>query len=183
MGRSNIKAYAYFLIPGEDIITEDARKKLQAIQEMGYLGAGFRLALKDLAIRGAGNLLGAEQSGHIEAIGFDMYMEMLGSAVAELKGEKTAPSIEPVIDLKTSAVISEEYIENPELRLSTYRKIASAKDIASLSGIFDELKDRFGGPPERTKKLIDIMKLKVAAKDLYITRITNTFILIPNTST
>jgi len=174
VGRSNIKAYAYFLIPGEDIISEDARKKLQAIQEMGYLGAGFRLALKDLEIRGAGNLLGSEQSGHIEAIGFDMYMEMLGTAVAELKGEKTAPSIEPIVDLKTSAVIPEEYIEDPDLRLSAYRKIVSAKDINSINGLFKELKDRFGEPPERTKKLIDIMEIKVLAKDLYITKVINT---------
>ncbi len=174
VGRSNIKAYAYFLIPGKDIITEDARKKLNAIQEMGYLGAGFRLALKDLEIRGAGNLLGSEQSGHIEAIGFDMYMKMLGTAVAELKGEKTGPTIEPVIDLKTSAVIPEEYIEDPDLRLSTYRKIASAKEIGAIRGLFEELKDRFGEPPERTKKLIDIMELKVMATGLYITKIINT---------
>jgi len=127
VGRSNIKAYAYFLIPGEDVITEEARKKLQAIQELGYLGAGFRLALKDLEIRGAGNLLGGEQSGHIEAVGFDMYMEMLETAVAELKGEKIEPKTEPVIDLKIMAVIPEEYIEDPDLRLSIYRKIASAK--------------------------------------------------------
>lgn len=173
VGRSNVKAYAYFLIPGEDIITEDARKKLQAIQELGYLGAGFRLALKDLEIRGAGNLLGAEQSGHIEAVGFDMYMEMLESAVAELKGEKTEPKLEPVIDLKITAVIPEEYIENPDLRLSVYRKIASAKDIKSLERLLEEMKDRFGPLPEKTKRLLEIMELKLLAKKHFITRIQN----------
>jgi transcription-repair coupling factor (superfamily II helicase) len=173
VGRSNIRAYAYFLIPGEDIITEIARKKLQAIQELSYLGAGFRLALKDLEIRGAGNLLGAEQSGHIEAVGFDMYMEMLESAVAELKGEKTAPKIEPVVDLKVTAIISEDYIENPDVRLSVYRKIASAKDIGSLKRIIEELKDRFGAPPEDTKRLIEIMELKVMAMKLFISRLEN----------
>lgn len=173
VGRSNIKAYAYFVIPGEDIITEDARKKLQAIQELGYLGAGFRLALKDLEIRGAGNLLGAEQSGHIEAVGFDMYMEMLETAVAELKGEKIEPKIEPVIDLKITAVIPEEYIENPDLRLSVYRKIASAKDVKSLGRLLDELKDRFGPPPEKTKRLLEIMELKLLAKKHLITRMQN----------
>ncbi|UCD34093.1 MAG: transcription-repair coupling factor, partial [Nitrospiraceae bacterium] len=173
VGRSNVRAFAYFLIPGEDIITEEARKKLQAIQELGYLGAGFRLALKDLEIRGAGNLLGAEQSGHIEAVGFDMYMEMLEQAVAELKGEKTTPVIEPVIDLRVTAIISEYYIENPDLRMTVYRKIASAKDGPALERIYDELRDRFGPPPEETRKLIDIMGLKVMAMKLHISRIQN----------
>ncbi|RJQ18067.1 MAG: transcription-repair coupling factor [Nitrospiraceae bacterium] len=173
VGRSNIKAYAYFLVPGEDIITEDARKKLQAIQELGYLGAGFRLALKDLEIRGAGNLLGAEQSGHIEAVGFDMYMEMLEAAVAELKGEPIEPKTEPVIDLKMTAAIPEEYIEDPDLRLSVYRKIASAKDIRAIERLFDELKDRFGPPPEKTKRLLDIMELKVLAKKLAVAKVQN----------
>ncbi len=173
VGRSNVKAYAYFLIPGEDIITEDARKKLQAIQELGYLGAGFRLALKDLEIRGAGNLLGAEQSGHIEAVGFDMYMEMLETAVAELKGEKVEPKVEPVIDMKITAVIPEEYIEDPDLRLSVYRKIASAKDAKSLGRLLDELKDRFGSMPEKTKRLLEIMELKILAKKYMIVRIQN----------
>jgi transcription-repair coupling factor (superfamily II helicase) len=173
VGRSNVKAYAYFLIPGEDIITEDARKKLQAIQELGYLGAGFRLALKDLEIRGAGNLLGGEQSGHIEAVGFDMYMEMLETAVAELKGEKVEPKSETVIDLKIMAVIPEEYIEDPDLRLSIYRKIASAKDVKSLERMLEELKDRFGPPPEKTKRLLEIMELKMLAKRFLITRVQN----------
>ncbi|MEW6600003.1 MAG: transcription-repair coupling factor [Nitrospirota bacterium] len=173
VGRSNVRAYAYFLIPGEDIITEQARKKLQAIQELGYLGAGFRLALKDLEIRGAGNLLGAEQSGHIEAVGFDMYMEMLERAVSELKGEKTAPVNESILDLKVTAIVSERYIENPEVRLSVYRKIASAKDIDSLKRLLNELKDRFGPPPEETERLINIMGLKVQAKKLLIMKIEN----------
>ena len=173
VGRSNVKAYAYLLVPGEDIITEEARKKLQAIQEMGYLGAGFRLAMKDLEIRGAGNMLGAEQSGHISAIGFDMYMEMLENAVSELKGEKVAPKIEAELDLNITAMISEDYIESPELRLSLYRKIATAKEVDILAKILDELKDRFGPPPEKTKRLIDIMKLKVMASRLMITRIHN----------
>jgi transcription-repair coupling factor (superfamily II helicase) len=173
VGRSNVKAYAYFLIPGEDIITEEARKKLQAIQEMGYLGAGFRLALKDLEIRGAGNLLGAEQSGHIAAVGFDMYMEMLEAAVAELKGEKAVLSIEPVIEMNVTAVISDDYIENPEIKMSIYRKISSAKDADSLRDMHAELTDRFGHMPEETKRLIDIMELKLMAKDLFISKIHN----------
>jgi transcription-repair coupling factor (superfamily II helicase) len=173
VGRSNVIAYAFFLIPGEDIISEEARKKLAAIQELGYLGAGFRLALKDLEIRGAGNLLGGEQSGHIEAVGFDMYMEMLETAVAELKGEKTAPKIDPEIDLKVTAGIPEEYIEDPDLRLSIYRRIAMTKDRSSLRTMRDELRDRFGQTPEKTERLLEIMQLKVTAVSLCITKIQN----------
>jgi transcription-repair coupling factor (superfamily II helicase) len=173
VGRSNIKAFAYFLIPGEDIISDVARKKLSAIQELGYLGAGFRLALKDLEIRGAGNLLGGEQSGHIEAVGFDMYMDMLETAVAELKGEKTAPKIEPELDLKVKASIPEEYIEDPDLRLSIYRKIAMAKDQTSLQKMRDELRDRFGQLPEKAERLVEIMEIKVAAVTLFIHKIQN----------
>lgn len=173
VGRSNIKAFAYFLIPGEDIVSEEARKKLAAIQELGYLGAGFRLALKDLEIRGAGNMLGGEQSGHIEAVGFDMYMEMLETAVAELKGEKTAPKIEPELDLKVKASIPEDYIEDPDLRLSIYRKIANAKNKTSLQKMRDELRDRFGQLPEKAERLIEIMEIKVAAVTLLIHKIQN----------
>jgi transcription-repair coupling factor (superfamily II helicase) len=173
VGRSHIRAYAYFLIPGEDIITAEARKKLQAIQELGYLGAGFRLALKDLEIRGAGNVLGAQQSGHIEAVGFDMYLEMLESTVAELKGEKVIPKIEPVLDLKITAVIPERYIENPDLRLSFYRRIASVKNRNSLKELCEEFKDRFGAPPEETLRLLEIMEIKLLAKNISVTRIQN----------
>jgi transcription-repair coupling factor (superfamily II helicase) len=173
VGRSNVKAYAYFLIPGEDVITEEARKKLEAIQELGYLGAGFRLALKDLEIRGAGNLLGGEQSGHIEAVGFDMYMEMLEAAVAELKGEVAAPKIEPEINLSINVIIPDDYIEDPDLRLSIYRKIASAKDVRPLHKIIDELKDRFGQPPEKAERLVEVMELKLMAKKLFINKIQN----------
>ncbi|MEF9426083.1 MAG: transcription-repair coupling factor [Candidatus Mariimomonas ferrooxydans] len=173
VGRSNIRAYSCFIIPGEDTITEEARKKLQAIQELSYLGAGFRLALRDLKIRGAGNLLGSEQSGHIEAVGFDLYVQMLEQAVAELKGEKVAPKIEPVLDLRITAIIPENYIENPDLRLSIYRKIASAKNRDNLGELIEELKDRFGAPPEETSRLIEIMELKLMAKKLAVTNIQN----------
>ncbi|MBI4697551.1 MAG: transcription-repair coupling factor [Nitrospirae bacterium] len=187
VGRSSVKGYSYFLIPGEDIITEDARKKLEAIQELSYLGAGFRLALKDLEIRGAGNLLGAEQSGHIEAIGFDLYMEMLESAVAELKGERAAPKIDPVLDLRITAVIPEYYIENPDLRLGIYRKISSAREISSLKDITHELRDRFGEPPSDVLRLLEIMELKLLAIRLLILKIQNIagrfkIILSPETS-
>ena len=173
VGRGNVRAYAYFLIPGEDLITDEARQRLQAIQDMSYLGAGFRLAMKDLEIRGAGNLLGAEQSGHIHAIGFDLYMEMLEKTVAELKGVKIEEEFEPSIQLQLNAFIPEEYIEDITLRLSMYRKIASSKSPEALQSTGAEIEDRFGKAPEEVKNLIDVMRLKIMAKQLLITKIQN----------
>jgi len=171
VGRGNVRAYAYFLIPGEDIITEEAKKRLQAIQEMSYLGAGFRLALKDLEIRGAGNLLGAEQSGHIQAVGFDLYMEMLEKAVAELKGIKIEEEFEPSINLKADAFIPEDYIDDMTLRLSMYRRIASAITHEALNEIESEMEDRFGKIPEEVRHLTDVMRLKITARALLIIKI------------
>jgi transcription-repair coupling factor (superfamily II helicase) len=171
VGRSNIKAYAYFLIPGEDAITEDARKRLMAIQELSYLGAGLRLAMKDLEIRGAGNLLGPEQSGHIEAVGYDLYIKMLEEAISELKGEEIKPTVEPHIEMRVTARVPEDYIEDPTLRLSIYRKIASANNRDTLRMIRDELEDRFGRPPHEVLRLLDVMELKMMARELLITKI------------
>ncbi|MEW6161895.1 MAG: transcription-repair coupling factor [Nitrospirota bacterium] len=171
VGRSSVRAYSYFLIPGEDIITEEARRRLQAIQEMSYLGAGLRLAMKDLEIRGAGNLLGPEQSGHIYAVGFDLYIEMLEKAVAELKGVKVEEEFEPSISLKVNAFIPEEYVDDITLRLSLYRRIASSKTHEILKALELEMEDRFGRPPEEVKNLLDIMRLKIMAKELLVTKI------------
>lgn len=173
VGRSNVKAYAWFLIPGEDAITEEARKKVQAVQELSYLGAGFRLAMKDLEIRGAGNMLGGEQSGHIEAIGYDMYIKMLEEAVAELKGEEVPSEVEITLDLGVTAVIPEYYIKDPDLRLNIYRKIAAARESGQIIRLKDELKDRFGALPQETQRLIEIMELKTIAKRLSVTAIYN----------
>jgi transcription-repair coupling factor (superfamily II helicase) len=169
VGRSNVRAYAYFLIPGEEIITDEARKRLQAIREMSFLGAGFRVAMKDLEIRGAGNLLGPQQSGHIHAVGFDMYVEMLEKAVAELKGVEVREELEPSINLKVSALIPGDYIGDLALKLGMYRRIANIKSFGEAEELQAEMADRFGNPPEEVARLLDIMKLKVLAKDLRIT--------------
>lgn len=171
VGRGNIRAFAYFLIPGEDIVTEEAKKRLQAIQEMSYLGAGFRLALKDLEIRGAGNLLGAEQSGHIHALGFDLYMEMLENAVAELKGLPVEEEFDTSIRLAVEAYIPESYTEDITLRLSLYRRIGSARSEEEIISIGEEMQDRFGPVPEEVRNLLFVMKLKILARELRVTRI------------
>lgn len=173
VGRGSTQGYAYFLIPGEDIITDEAKKRLQAIQEMSYLGAGFRLALKDLEIRGAGNLLGAEQSGHIYKVGFDMYMEMLEKSVSELKGETIKEDIEPQIRLRLSAFIPEDYIPDITLRLSIYRRISSVKNLDLLSELRDELIDRFGSMPEEVNNLMHVIEIKILARLLNISTVSD----------
>jgi transcription-repair coupling factor (superfamily II helicase) len=174
VGRSNVRAYSYFLIPGEDIITEEAKKRLQAIQEMSYLGAGLRLAMKDLEIRGAGNLLGAEQSGHIHAVGLDLYLEMLEKAVAELKGLKIEEEFEPSISLRVNAFIPDDYIDDITLRLSLYRRIALARNEDALQALEYEISDRFGKPPEVVTNLLNVMRLKVMARELLVAKIQDT---------
>jgi transcription-repair coupling factor (superfamily II helicase) len=130
--------------------------------------------LKDMEIRGAGNLLGAEQSGHIHAVGFDLYMEMLEKSVAELKGQKIEEEFEPSISLRVNAFIPEEYIDDITLRLSLYRRIASSKTNEAIEALELEIKDRFGRPPDEVKNLLDIMRLKIMARELLITKIHDT---------
>ncbi len=171
VGRSNLKGHAYFLIPDEALMTEEAKKRLQAVQEMSYLGAGFRLAMKDLEIRGAGNVFGAEQSGNIHEIGFDLYIEMLEKEVAELKGIDIQEEIDPVMDLRIPAFIPEEYVSDPILRLSFYRRISSLKTEKETSEFESELRDRFGASPQEVINLLDVMRLKNLSKELLITKV------------
>jgi transcription-repair coupling factor (superfamily II helicase) len=170
VGRGTTQAYAYFLIQGEDFITDEAKKRLRAIQEMSYLGAGFRLALKDLEIRGAGNLLGPEQSGYIHGVGFDMYMEMMERAVSELKGERVREEIGPRIRLRLSAFIPEDYIADITLRLSIYKRISSVASPEALADLREEIRDRFGDLPVEVTNLLHIIRIKLLAKMLYIVK-------------
>ncbi|MBF0517228.1 MAG: transcription-repair coupling factor [Nitrospirae bacterium] len=166
VGRSNVKAYAYFFIPGEDLITDDAKKRLNAIQELSYLGAGLRLALKDMEIRGAGNMLGAEQSGHIHALGFDTYMEMLEEEIARRKGIPVEKDKEPAIDLKMEAHIPESYIGDVSIRLNFYRRIALSKEEADVFDLEDEITDRYGKLPAAAATLFNLMRIKILCKKI-----------------
>jgi transcription-repair coupling factor (superfamily II helicase) len=166
VGRSNQLAYCYLLVPGDRILSEAARKRLAAIREFTDLGAGFRIAARDLEIRGAGNLLGGEQSGHINAVGIETYLKLLEDTVRELRGEavEEAPSVN--IDLPVAMSIPPEYVEDANLRMEIYRKIASSDQ--SETEIVAELTDRFGPPPPAVETLIEVAALKRAAESLRV---------------
>ncbi len=171
VGRSSRQAYAYFMIPPEESMTQEAKKRLQALKEMSYLGAGLRLAIKDLEIRGTGNILGKEQWGHIHKIGFDTYLELLEKTVAEIKGHPFIKEVEPQVRLRLPAYIPEEYISDVPLRLSIYRRIAKSKSIEELKDLEEEIIDRFGPLPAEVNNILQIMEVRLYAKLLYITKI------------
>src|SRR5205823_8984544 len=155
VGRSDRRAYAYLLIPPEEALSPIAKKRLAAIREFSDLGSGFRVAALDLEIRGAGNLLGGEQSGHIETVGFEMYMKLLEQAVRELKGEELADDLRAAVNLRVDLRIDDSYVPDMNQRLMIYRKVAAARDDAELDQIVNELRDRYGPMPPTLLNLAD----------------------------
>jgi transcription-repair coupling factor (superfamily II helicase) len=168
VGRSNRRAYAYLLIPSEESLTDVARRRLAAIREFSDLGAGFRIAALDLELRGAGNLLGSEQSGHIDAIGFDLYTQMLERTVRELKGEPVEEETSTSITLGVDIRIPEDYIYDPSQRLRAYKRISSAGDEAELIAIRGEIEDRYGPVPATVENLFEYSRLRREASRLGI---------------
>ena len=166
VGRSDRRAYAYLLIPAEQALSPVARKRLAAIREFSDLGSGFRIAALDLEIRGAGNLLGGEQSGHIEAVGFDTYMKLLGDTIRELKGEDLADDRRASVNLGLDLRIDGSYIPDMNQRLAAYRRLASARTVDEVEGFLDELRDRYGAPPVSVANLAEYARIRVAADRL-----------------
>lgn len=166
VGRSNRRAYAYLLVPPETELTEVARKRLAALKEFSDLGAGFKIAALDLELRGAGNLLGGEQHGHINAIGFDMYVRMLEETVRELKGEEIVPEIHSNLNLGLDIRIPPDYIVDEHQRLRAYKRIAEASTREQARKILSELEDRYGPPPEAVSHLLEYSVLKSLAEKL-----------------
>jgi transcription-repair coupling factor (superfamily II helicase) len=171
VGRSHRHAYAYLLIPGEKAITPDAERRLRALQELDGLGGGFKLALHDLEIRGAGNLLGAQQSGQITAIGFELYTEMMEQAVRELKGETVAPEVEPEIRLGIPAYLPEEYMPDVNQRLFFYKRLASLRNAQERDELEDEIQDRFGPYGAPVENLFLVMDLRRVLKEFLVHQI------------
>ena len=171
VGRDRLQAYAYLLVPGEDLLSAKAKKRLQAILELSTLGSGFRLAMRDLEIRGAGNLLGARQSGHIAAVGFDLYCKLLEEAVAELKGEKVPEKVETKVSLNADGYIPRSYLPDPKERLMIYKRLYSIQEPSRLEDMEKELRDRFGHLPPPVERLVQTVQIRVLAAPLKILRV------------
>jgi transcription-repair coupling factor (superfamily II helicase) len=172
VGRGRERAYSYFLYPPEKPLTETAHDRLATIASHTDLGAGMAVAMKDLEIRGAGNMLGGEQSGHIAGVGFDLYIRLVGEAVADFRGEggEAAPS-EIKIELPVDAHLPHEYVPGERLRLEAYKKLATVQDEAGLDEIEAELKDRFGAPPEPVLNLFEVARLRTVARKAEVANI------------
>jgi len=171
IGRSNLRAYAYLMIPGQESITPQARARLAVLQRYTDLGSGFKIAAHDLEIRGAGNLLGPEQSGHIAAVGYDLYTRMLEEAMLEVKGEERHEAPDPELQLKLSASIPEEYIPETTMRLTLYKRLAGVADEAELDALAEEIHDRFGKLPDSVQNLLIVMRIKALARRAWIKQV------------
>ena len=171
VGRYKHQAYAYLLIPGALAISEDARKRLTAIEEMSDLGAGFELAARDMEIRGTGNMLGHNQSGHISAIGFDLYCKMMEETIREMKGQKVESKIEPEINLEIKGHIPKDYVSDLNQRLEIYRRLQLLDTFEELQTLKVELTDRYGNFPEEVEKLLILLEIKLYCQRLGISKI------------
>jgi transcription-repair coupling factor (superfamily II helicase) len=171
VGRSGTQAHAWLLYPSKQTLSETARKRLRALQEFSQLGSGYQLATRDMEIRGVGSLLGAEQSGQMTQIGFDLYMEMLQESIQEIQGQEIPKVEDTQIDLKLTSFIPANYISDPEQKMDAYRAIATATSKKELVQIAAEWEDRYGSLPSPTQQLIQVMELKQIAKSIGFSRI------------
>jgi transcription-repair coupling factor (superfamily II helicase) len=173
VGRGQRKAHCY-LFYSEGKLTEDAEKRLQAVYEFAKLGSGFKLALRDMEIRGAGEVLGSRQHGFVQDVGLNLYCQFISQSISQLKGEGTKERTVPLVDVNIPAYIPQEYIPQDEIRITFYRKFMSAKDKKELHQIQDELEDRFGAPPEPLHNLVSVMELRLLMSKLHITQVKET---------
>jgi transcription-repair coupling factor (superfamily II helicase) len=168
VGRSKVRAFAYFLIPAEGSIAPDSRERLKILQDISELGAGFRIATHDLEIRGAGDILGAKQSGQIAAVGFELFTELLEETIHRLKGEDLTERVEPEIKLRIPAFIPEDYVKDANQRLVLYKKLTQIGREDEVADILAELVDRYGKPPLAVEYLLELMKLRLVFKRLLV---------------
>jgi transcription-repair coupling factor (superfamily II helicase) len=171
VGRERLQAYAYLLVPADGRLDETAQRRLRVIEELTELGAGFKLALRDLEIRGSGNLLGAEQHGHIAAVGFDLYTKLLEEAVRDLRGEPAAPHVETTVAVEPEALLPESYVPEAGQRLALYKRLAEVAGPEEVDEVAAELADRFGPRPPAVETLLDVVRLRAAARRLGIERL------------
>lgn len=171
VGRGRDRAYAYFLYDPEKSLNETALERLKAVAAHNELGSGMQLAMKDLEIRGAGNLLGGEQSGHIAGVGFDLYLRMVGEAVADYKGDQDTAPAEVKVELPVNAHLPHDYVPGERLRLEAYRNLAQANDDAAVDAVVEELKDRYGELPDAAENLVAVARFRNAAREAGVTEV------------
>ena len=171
VGRSDKQAYAYITYKRDKELTEVSDKRLKAIKEFTEFGSGFKIAMRDLEIRGAGSLMGEIQHGHMEQIGYDMYCRLLDQVVKELRGEKIEEEIDVQIDLDVTSYIPDEYIENSSQKIEIYQNIALCKSEDDIQNVTDEVIDRYGQMPYEIENLLDIARIKIMSKEKFITKI------------
>jgi len=171
VGRDRLQAYAYLLIPADGRVDETAAKRLRVIQELTELGSGLKVALRDLEIRGAGNLLGAEQHGQIEAVGFDLYLKLLDQAVRERRGEPVEEDVDPVVTVEVAAYLPERYVAEAADRLALYKRLAGTRSVVEVEEVRAELQDRFGELPAAAEQLLDVATLRLHAKALRVEKV------------
>ncbi|HEY3064231.1 MAG TPA: transcription-repair coupling factor [Methylomirabilota bacterium] len=171
VGRERQQAYAYLLVPADGRVDEQAQRRLRVLQELTELGSGFKLALRDLEIRGAGNLLGAQQHGHIAAVGYDLYSKLLAEAVRELRGQPSTAVVDPVVSVNVEGYLPEDYVPEVNQRLALYKRLAAADSDAVVADLRAELADRFGPLPAEAEQLLDTVRIRVAARALGVEKI------------
>jgi transcription-repair coupling factor (superfamily II helicase) len=171
VGRSDRRAFAYLLVPPDTVLSEIARKRLAAIREFSDLGAGFRIAALDLELRGAGNLLGGQQSGHIQAVGLDLYVKLLEQAILELRGEPPREAPRAALHLGAEMRIPPDYVPETHQRLSIYKRVSQARKEDEIAPLRAELRDRYGPPPPEVEGLLRYAALRLRAEGLAVTQV------------
>lgn len=166
VGRSSRLAYAYFTFKPDKVITQPAEKRLEAIREFTELGAGYQIALRDLEIRGAGNLLGAEQHGFIASVGFDLYTQMLGEAIRQLRGEIVDENVDPAIEIEADAYLPDSYVPDARQKIEVYKRLVSARSLREIDDLAEEIEDRFGPAPAPVQRLVTVSSVRALARDL-----------------
>jgi transcription-repair coupling factor (superfamily II helicase) len=168
VGRSTERAYCYLLVPPPSQLSDEAKSRLEALERHTELGSGFHIATLDMELRGAGDLLGAEQSGFVASVGFDLFCRMLEEATHELRGEPVVHAVDPDLSFDVDALLPEDYVPEIGVRLSLYKRLAGAADEAEVAELASEMEDRFGPPPVEAKKLVELMRLKTELRRLMV---------------
>lgn len=166
VGRSKERAYCYLVVPPPNAMSDESRARIEALERHTELGSGFQIASLDLELRGAGDLLGGEQSGNVASVGFELFCRMLDEAVHEMKGEEVVHDVDPELSFEVEALLPENYVGDVGVRLSLYKRLAGAVDEAHVQEIASEMEDRFGAPPEEARRLVKLMTLKTELRRL-----------------